>query len=144
MKLLIALLLLANCQAQVPRTWRQADMDSLELPAANPSYSAIHLDERSYYQIPERVIYRNYPVYAPGHEPAGYREWLESREPEVAFDASRLTGSDWIRAGEIVFNAPTSYNAVFFSAANLRDPEFFRESGMPVGRDYVVPFARWV
>ena len=35
-----------------------------------------------YYCIPERVIHKTYPVYAPGREPAGYAEWLETVEPQ--------------------------------------------------------------
>jgi hypothetical protein len=142
MKFLAALLLFA-LQQDVPKTWVQPDVETLELPA--PSVSAIHLDETAYYRIPERVIYKSYPVYAPGREPEGYREWLKSREPMVAFDASRLKTSDsWIEAGELVFNAPTSLKPVFFTAANLRDPEFFSQTRMPVGKDGTVPFARWV
>lgn len=144
MKVLVVLLALGATQAQVPRSWTQAEVDSLELPAANPAFSAIHIDERSYYRIPERVIYRDYPVYAPGREPAGYQEWLKSREPEIAFDASSVkTKREWVRAGELVFNAPTSFNAVFFSSENLRNPEFFRRIGMPIARDGTIPFARW-
>ena len=145
MKILAVLLALAAAQAQVPTTWAQADVDTLELPAANPAYSAIHLDQSAYYRIPERVVYTNYPVYAPGREPAGYQTWLTSREPGIAFDASKVkTRAQWVSAGELVFNAPTSFNAVFFSAGNLQDPEFFRRTGMPVASDGTVPFARWV
>ena len=144
MKTLAALLAVACVQAQVPTAWRQADVDTLELPAANPAYSAIHIDEAAYYRIRERVIYKNYPVYVPGREPADYQEWLKSREPEIAFDASKIrTEEDWVRAGEIVFNAPTSFNPVFFSADNLRDAEFYRRTGMPAAADGTVPFARW-
>ena len=144
MKVLTALLALAAARAQVPTTWAQAEVDTLELPAANPAYSAIHLDQAAYYRIPERVIYRTYPVYAPGREPAGYREWLQSREPEIAFDASKVKSKEqWVRAGETVFNTPTSFQAVFFTADNLRDPEFFRRTGMPIATDGTVPFARW-
>lgn len=144
MKILVALLALA-AQQDVPKTWVQVDVDTLELPAPNPAFSAIHLDEAAYYRIPERVIYKTYPVYAPGREPAGYQEWLRASEPEIAFDASKLKTSDsWIEAGELVFNAPTSFNPVFFTSTNLRDPKFFRQAGMPVGKDGTVPFARWV
>lgn len=143
---LLALCALVTASAQeVLRTWSQPDIDTLELPAANPAFSPIHLDELAYYQIPERTIYRSYPVYAPGREPAGYREWLEAREPEIAFDAAKLTTpQQWIDAGEVVFNAATSFNPVFFSAENLRDPDFVRQNEMPVAKDGVIPFARWV
>ena len=49
-----------------------------------------------------------------------------------------------MRAGEIVFNTPTSFNPVFFSADNLRDAEFYRRAGMPVaadGTEFVLPGA---
>jgi hypothetical protein len=93
----------------------------------------------------ERTIYRSYPVYHPDREPPGYWEQLQSEEPQVAFDAAKLkTKQDWIAAGELVFNAGTSFGPVFFSAEDVRDRTFYEEAGMPVGRNGVVPFARWV
>jgi hypothetical protein len=45
------------------------------------------------------------------------------RRAEIAFDASKVkTKAQWVRAGELVFNAPTSFNAESFSAENLHDP----------------------
>jgi hypothetical protein len=115
----------------------------LELPLAKLEFSPIHIDEAAYYRIAERVIYKSYPVYAPGCEPAGYADWLKTVEPEVAFDSSRLKSpADWIAAGEIVFNAPTSLHPVFFTAQDLRDPNFFKQTGMPVAKDGTIPFAR--
>jgi hypothetical protein len=135
----------AAFQPEVPRTWSGQAVASLEVPLADPSHSPIHIDEKTYYQIPERTIYRSYPVYHPSREPAGYMEWLKQQAPQVAFDAARLASrDDWIRAGELVFNAAVSFGPVFFSAADVRDPEFYAKTGMPVGRDGVVPFARWV
>jgi hypothetical protein len=129
----------------VPRAWDKDAVDTLELPLANRRFSPVHIDEADYYSIPERVIYKSYPVYAPGREPAGYKEWLQTVEPQVAFDSSRLkTQEEWVAAGEIVFNAPTSLHPVFFTAEQLRDPEFFKQSGMPVANDGTIPFARWV
>ena len=131
--------------ADIPRTWEKSAVDTLELPLAKREFSPLHIDEAAYYGIPERVIYKSYPVYAPGREPAGYAEWLKSLEPEVAFDASRLGSPDqWVAAGQIVFNAPTSFHPVFFSAEELRDPGFFKRSGMPVAKDGTIPFASWV
>ena len=143
--ILIAVFACSAFAADIPRTWEQSAVDTLELPLANPKYSPVHIDEAAYYQIPERVIYKSYPVYAPGREPAGYAEWLRTVEPQLAFDPARLSSpEDWAAAGEIVFNAPTSLHPVFFSAQDLRDPEFFKHSGMPVAKDGTVPFARWV
>ncbi len=142
----IAILLAAGVfQPQIPRTWEDEAVATLEVPLANPKYSPIHISAEAYYRIPPRVIYRSYPVYDPRREPRGYMDWLKRQEPEVAFDMARLkTRADWIGAGEIVFNAPASFQPVFFGAAELRDPAWFEHSGMPVASDGTVPFARWV
>jgi len=145
MKTLAAFLALSAFAADIPRTWEQSAVDTMELPLAVREFSPVHIDEAAYYRIPERVIYKSYAVYAPGREPEGYAERLMTVEPEVAFDPSRLTTqAQWMAAGEIVFNAPTSLHPVFFTAEDLRDPAFFRRTGMPVARDGEVPFARWV
>ena len=129
----------------VPRTWKEPDVVSLEVPFANQKYSPVHISEDAYYRLPVRIIYKTYPVYRPDREPAGYMEWLRRREPEIAFDPARLkTREDWISAGGLVFNAPTAYSPVFFGATELRDPAFYTRSGMPVASDGTVPFARWV
>ena len=136
---------MAAFSADIPRAWKQSEVDTLEVPLANAKYSPIHISEEEYYRTPVRVIYKSYPVYRPGREPAGYMDWLRRQEPQAAFDASQLkTHEDWVNAGALVFNAPTSYGPVFFGAAELRDPEFYERSGMPVGKDGTVPFARWV
>jgi hypothetical protein len=132
-------------QPNIPKTWTDAAVRSLEVPLANPTFSPVHISEEAYYQISPRVIYKSYPVYHPNREPAGYMERLKTIEPEAAFEASKLKSSeDWIEAGELVFNAPTSFNPVFFTAADLRDPAFYEKTGMPVAKDGTVPFASWV
>jgi len=145
MNTLAILLAAAVVQPQIPRTWSDAEVASLELPLANAKFSPRHISEKAYYQIPERVIYKSYPVYATDKEPPGYLDWLKQQEPQVAFDESKLrTRREWIAAGELVFNAPLTYSPVFFSAAEVLDPAFFGKDGMPVARDGTVPFARWV
>lgn len=145
LKVILPLLALPLLAADVPRVWEKAAVESLEVPLAKPEFSPIHIDEATYYRIPERVLYKTYPVYAPGREPAGYMDKLRAADPVIAFDASKLqTRQDWIAAGEIVFNSPTSFGPVFFSAQNLQDPEFIRKSGMPIAKDGTIPFAAWV
>ena len=145
MKTLARFLVFSAFAADIPRVWERSAVETLELPLAVREFSPSHIDETAYYSIPERVIYKSYPVYAPGRGPEGYAERLRTVEPEVAFDPSRLTtGEQWVAAGEIVFNAPTSLHPVFFTADDLGDPDFFRRSGMPVAKDGSVPFARWV
>jgi len=145
MKFLAFFVVMFALTADIPRTWEKGAVDTLELPLADREFSPIHVDETAYYRIPERVIYESYPVYAPGFEPAGYVERLKTVDPKMAFDPSILsTQQQWEAAGAIVFNAPTSLHPVFFTAENLRDPNFFRKTGMPVAKDGTIPFARWV
>lgn len=145
MQVFSLLLAAAAFHPDIPRTWTDSAVAALEVPLAKPNYSPVHISEKAYYQIPTRTIYRTYPVYHPSREPAGYLEWLKTREPEVAFDPAKLkTSQDWVKAGELVFTTPVSFRPVFFSAADLRDRGFFDKTGMPVAKDGSIPFARWV
>ena len=142
---LLPALLAAQSTETIPRVWTTAEVAALELPLANAAASPVHISEEAYYRIPERILYKTYPVYHPSREPAGYMEWLKQQEPAIAFDSTALkTRADWIRAGELVFNAPTSFGPVFFGPTDVRDPEFYRQTGMPVAADGTIPFARWI
>ena len=92
------------------------------------------MDDPAYYQLPTRVIYKSYPVYHPNRQPKGYMEWLKQQEPEILTNPT----------GEQIFNSPTSFGPVFFSAQDLQDPAFYEKMGMPVAKDGTVPFATWV
>src|SRR5512138_1760279 len=106
----------------IPRVWDDEELAGLEVPLAEAAASPTHISADYYYRIPVRPIYKSYPVYAPGQEPPGYQEWLKQQEPEMAFDTAKLkTAADWIRAGEVVFDAPVFYDAVV-GAADVRDP----------------------
>src|SRR5689334_18813308 len=114
---LCLLLLVASCHKQQPKSdsgpkmWDDAALSSLDLPLADPSIKLQHGSAADYYRIPQRRIWKSYPVYAPGHEPPGYIEDLEQREPEVAFDASQFkSDEDWIKGGELVFDAPITHD----------------------------------
>jgi hypothetical protein len=94
----------------IPRVWDDKEVARLELPLAQRDRSPRYLTAEQYYALKIRPIYRSYPAYARGREPAGYREWLKQREPEVIFDASRLrTKEDWIQAGKLVFEYGVSF-----------------------------------
>jgi carboxylesterase type B len=61
----------------------------------------VPLTAEEFYRLPELKIFKNYPVYAPGKEPAGYMETLRQAKPEVIFDSSLLrTEKDWCTAVE--------------------------------------------
>lgn len=82
----------------------------LELPLARADASPVQMTSEYYYAIGIRPVYKSYPIYAPGREPAGYLDWLKQQEPEIVFDLSKLkTEEDWIKAGELVFEAPSNF-----------------------------------
>lgn len=128
----------------VPQTWNDEEMATLEVPIADPAGSPTHIPADYYYRIPVRPIYKSYPVYAPGKEPPGYQEWLKQQEPEAAFDPSSLkTEADWIKAGEIVFEAPIFYDAVV-KASQVKDPKWYEKINPPIAKDGSLPYFRYV
>ena len=128
----------------VPKVWDDEAMASLDLPLAGGKVKLTHGLAADYYRVPARTIYKSYPVYAPGKEPPGYFEWLKQQEPEVAFDASKLkTTADWVKAGEVVFDAPITRGALS-SVEQVRDPEWYQKNAVPVAKDGTMPFYRYV
>lgn len=114
----------------IPRAWADKDVATFEVPLTHPDRSPRYMSEQEYYAQPVRQIYRSYPVYAEGREPAGYLDALKSKEPEIIFDPSRLkTKDDWIRAGQIVFEAENS---------------FFPGNDVPGGRKTTPATGKWV
>ena len=131
-------------QPPVPRLWDAGELASFELPLVQAERSAQHAAPDYYYRLAVRPIYKSYPIYAPGREPAGYMEWLAQQEPAIAFDAAALaTDEDWIAAGESVFDAPLGYGATFMVGA-LHDPAWYARNHVPVTKDGVMPFSRYV
>ncbi len=105
--------------------------------------SRAHVSADYYYRIPVRPIYKSYPVYAPGREPAGYEEWLKRQEPETVFEVSKLkTEADWIKAGEVVFDAPIFYDALV-RAADVKDPLWHVKTGALAAKDGSLPYFRY-
>ena len=95
-----------------------------------------------------RPIYKSYPIYAPGHEPAGYMDWLKEQEPVVVWDGHDHrpplpSAEDWIKSGEIVFDSPISYNNLS-TVAEVRDPIWYEKTGTPVAKDGTMQLARYV
>jgi Cytochrome c len=142
----------SSAAPSVPKTWDDQEMATLEIPLANPTGSPKHAPSSYYYSIPVRPIYKSYPVYAFKHEPQGYIESLKQREPEIIWDdrshrPQLKTPGDWIAAGELVFDSPTSYGGVGGSDAKdlyVREAKFLSDTDTPVGRDGTLPFFRYV
>jgi len=128
----------------VPQAWDARELASFELPLVRPDRSAQHASPDYYNRLAVRPIYKSYPIYAPGREPAGYMEWLARQEPAAAFDATRLrSDADWLEAGEAVFDAPIGYGATF-KLASARDRGWYDRNRIPVTKDGVMPFSRYV
>jgi hypothetical protein len=132
----------------IPKTWDDTAITTLEVPLANPVGSPKHVPADYYYRIPVAPIYKNYPVYAPGHEPAGYMEWLKQQEPVIAWNDAESapplkTDVDWIKAGEIVFEAPIDFDR-FVTVAEIENPDWYKKTGTPVAADRTIPFVRYV
>ena len=132
----------------IPKTWDEKALARLAVPLAEAGASPVPVSADYYYRMPVRPVYKSYPVYAPGKEPPGYFESLKQHEPEVVFDPGKLkTGADWIRAGELVFDAPIAYDAGqagIVRVSDVRNPEWYEKTGMPTARDGVLPFTRYV
>jgi hypothetical protein len=129
----------------IPRTWDSAAMHAFELPLANAKASPVPIPEKFYYALKERVIYKTYPVYHPDSEPEGYQEWLKKQEPEVVFDPSKLkTEADWIAAGEMLFDYPIDTLGAIVGEKQVVDKSFYEFTGMPVTKDGIMPYARYV
>jgi hypothetical protein len=128
-----------------PKVWVDEEVADLELPLADAANSPRHVSADYYYRIPVRPIYKSYPAYAPGKEPPGYQEWLKQREPEITvFDVSKLkTADDWIKAGEMVFDAPISYNVVV-RPEHVTDPAWHEKLGVRAAKDGTLPYFRYV
>ena len=137
----------------IPKTWDDAAMATLEVPLANPIGSPKHVSADYYYRIPVRPIYKSYPIYAPGHEPPGYMEWLKQQKPQIVWGVDSKTGvkhapplktkADWIKAGEMVFDAPVGSPGSVLEG-DVRNRAWYHHAGVPVNRDGVNPFLVYV
>ena len=137
-------LLTRAAQPSVPKAWDAGELAAFELPLVNADRSAQHATPDYYYRLAVRPIYKSYPIYAPGHEPQGYMQWLALQEPAPAFDASTIqSDADWIAAGETVFEAPLGYGATF-TLTQVRDGGWYGRNQVPVTKDGLMPFSRYV
>lgn len=128
----------------IPRTWTDDDVATFELPLAEPANSPQHVPEAYYYALPERVIWKSYPIYRPDREPPGYRDQLATLEPKVVLDPATLeSAQDWIDAGALVFDAPIALSGAV-RPGDVTNPEWYEANHIGVTSDGVLPWARWV
>ncbi len=131
---LTATLAAQTFRPDIPRAWDDAALEGFELPLAQRDRTPRYMTSAQYYALKVRPIYRSYPAYAKGREPAGYLDSLREKEPEIIFDAATLrTKEDWIAAGKVVFEADTQ-----FRPAPAEQPEA-SEVPWPVAADGRLP-----
>ncbi len=132
----------------VPKVWDEGALRDLELPRVGLGQPAGHVSADYYYRMPVDGIPKTYPVYAPDREPPGYLAWLMAQEPQDAIDFSRLKfKEDWIRAGQLVFDAP--FREALSGPPGQTADEWRRFSDTPLyprtARDGSYPWVRyWV
>jgi hypothetical protein len=128
---------------QISKIWDEEAFHSMDIPLVGLGQAPTQLPAEYYYKIPIGKIFKTYPVYAPGREPAGYFEWLKQQEPVEAFHPEQLkTEDDWVKAGELIFTNP-----VFISARKTeayRNLQFYEKAQAPIAADGTVPFVRYV
>jgi hypothetical protein len=141
----------ATSRFVVPKMWDDVAMSTLEVPTADPVAAPTHVPASYYYRIPVRPIYKRYPIYAPGREPAGYMEWLKKQEPVVLWDSGKRrpvlkTQADWTKAGEIVFDEPVAITEEqgLFTLSDVRNIAWYEKSRMPLTPDGKLPFLSYV
>ena len=143
--------------ARIKLPFHSEDLDTealkdFELPLASPAPSPVHVPPDYYYRIPIRPIYKSYPIYGPGHEPPGYIEWLKRQKPVILWDYSSSgkplhapplrTREDWIRAGEMVFDSPISWDDLEVQV--VRDPVTYERTGVHLTNDGRMPYLKYV
>ena len=127
----------------IPKVWDDRAVETMEVPLAQRDRSPRYMSSAEYYALKVRPIYRAYPAYAKGREPAGYLESLKEKEPEIIFDPAKLhTKEDWIRAGKLVFESETQFRPAPAAQPSADDP-FARRSGRMVMLPSFLPGFRY-
>ncbi|HYB94771.1 MAG TPA: hypothetical protein VEC39_07345, partial [Vicinamibacterales bacterium] len=129
----------------IPEFWSDELLHDYELPLATASATPRHVSRDYYYALPERILYKSYPIYHPSREPAGYLDTLKAAEPQRIFDPAALTTeADWINAGRDVFEMPIDYDGPIVTMEMIRDPQWYERHRVPLTSEGVMPFARYV
>ena len=81
--------LAAQSPLAIPQFWNEELLHDYELPLSSPVDSPRHVSRDYYYALPERVLYKSYPIYHPEREPVGYLERLRKTAPEQVFDGGQ-------------------------------------------------------
>ena len=130
--------------SDIPKVWNIDSLKALHVPLADTTVQVAFLPEDYYYQLEERKIYKSYPFYLKSDEPEEYWAWLESQQPEIAFNPATLkTKKDWIRAGELAYEAPILIFPIQSDFAKQIE-EIAKTTGIPAGKEGVFPYYSYV
>ena len=124
-----------NFHPDIPKAWDEKEVERFELPLTQRDRSPRYMTAEQYYAMKVRPIYRSYPAYAKGREPAAYLESLKQKEPEIVFDPAKLhTKEDWIQAGKLVFESETLFRPAPAAQPSASDTPW------PVSSEGVLPY----
>jgi hypothetical protein len=119
---------------EIPKAWDDKAVEGLEVPLAQRDRSPHYMSAKEYYALKVRPVYRSYPMYVKGREPAGYLDSLKQKDPEIIFDPAKLhTKEDWIAAGKLVFESDTQFFPV------REPPAEGNTRGFPISKDGMLP-----
>jgi hypothetical protein len=131
---------------EAPRFWNDRELTDWATPVAALNVRPGHFSEREYYAAPIAEWVRTYPVYFPGHEPAGYWEMLRRKTPEPLIIPGARRRPDWIEAGRRVFDEmdfPAFRSTDPKVIALVRSAEAFAKRGGRPLKDGTVFALRW-
>src|SRR5262249_2092448 len=130
----------------VPRIWDSKQLETWATPVAGIGVTARLYSEEEYYAAPIDNV-RTYPVYAPGREPNGYRQWMLTQGYQPLIEPEKLkTEHDWIEAGRRVFEGldfPVTRTDSPKLLQFLSDPVAFSKGEDSVTKDGIIPTLRW-
>ena len=130
----------------VPRAWNDVGLSDWATPLAQVNVRPGNFTEAELSKVPVYELYRSYPAYYPNREPAGYRQWLQSRKPELLINRAALrTEEDWTNAGQRLFREmylpPPEPQQKLIDL--VRSREALERAGVQPNPDGTIP-PRWV
>jgi mono/diheme cytochrome c family protein len=130
-----------------PRFWNERDLSDWATPVAGLNVRPGHYSEKEYHAAAVAESVRTYPVYFPGHEPAGYWDMLRNAKPIPLITPGARTLPEWIKLGERVFREMDlpllrSYDPKLVEV--LRSEDKFKKLGGHPQKDGTVFGLRWV
>ena len=139
-----------RARTEIPRAWGDREVATFQMPLAQRERSPRFMTSDESLQAHRATRLPKLSRYLPGREPVGYMETLKQKDPEIVFDPVKLqTDDEWIRAGELVFDAAPTVQvpppaALQVAQAQNQMALQWASSLTPPNRDGIIPYVRWV